>query len=278
MSDGDENKNEIFLALSHPIRRQILEEIYAQGFISYTELVELTKLKPGPLYHHLKKIKQFIYQTENKLYRLTDEGYRALELLRAVDKKDFRQQTQVENYSIIRFFGLSFSPLIKYFSKNPYRTFVEFIILSILCSYFASESDILLVGTFVVSKSVPFYISFLSIFFSWLVIAGLTELIILGILRKRRETFAFITSLSLSFIPMFLFFIITWVISYSFSIEIAFPLYSLLIIHGFFQLWLFMIISTAIGELKILSVEKSSIIALGINYLQTFIIIFLIIK
>lgn len=75
-----EHKVDIFKALGHPTRREILKLIAKKGAVSYKEL---TKIEPkaGVLYHHLRLLGDLIYQDENKLYRLTDRGYKALDFM-----------------------------------------------------------------------------------------------------------------------------------------------------------------------------------------------------
>jgi len=190
MSNDGEIMNEIFQALSHPIRRLILEEISIEGSVSYSYLTELTSLKSGPLYHHLRKISIFIYQTEDKLYHLSDQGIQAIEILRRSEKGEFESVvTLTEDIpKIITFFGLSLAPIIYYFSKNPLRVIIEFIIFGIICGYLSSVSDILLIGTFAITKSNPIYISYLSIILSWLVVGGLTELSSRFIFKKKGKS------------------------------------------------------------------------------------------
>jgi len=74
------SKTDLFKALGHPIRREILRLIARKGAVSYKEL---TKLEPkaGVLYHHLRLLGDLIYQDENRLYHLTEKGVKALEFL-----------------------------------------------------------------------------------------------------------------------------------------------------------------------------------------------------
>jgi DNA-binding transcriptional ArsR family regulator len=66
MTDDTTIKADLFAALSHPIRRQILEFIAENKEVSYTQLTETFELKSGPLYHHLRRIKQFVFQNNEK--------------------------------------------------------------------------------------------------------------------------------------------------------------------------------------------------------------------
>ncbi len=74
---------DIFKALGHPTRREIIRLIANKGAVSYKELAKLEP-KPGVLYHHLRLLKGLIYQDENKLYRLSELGYKALELMESL--------------------------------------------------------------------------------------------------------------------------------------------------------------------------------------------------
>ncbi len=71
---------DIFKALGHPTRRAILRKIAEKGAVSYKELAKIEP-KAGVLYHHLRLLGDLIYQDENKLYRLTDKGFKAIEFM-----------------------------------------------------------------------------------------------------------------------------------------------------------------------------------------------------
>ncbi len=73
-------EGDIFKALSHPKRREILKFIAQRGSVSYSELTEIEQ-KSGVLYHHLRLLGDLIYQDKNKLYRLTEKGQKAYEFL-----------------------------------------------------------------------------------------------------------------------------------------------------------------------------------------------------
>jgi len=80
MTKKETTKFDLFKALGHPTRRHILKYIARNGSASYSELTEIEP-KSGVLYHHLRLLGNLIYQDNNKLYRLTDAGYKAVEFL-----------------------------------------------------------------------------------------------------------------------------------------------------------------------------------------------------
>ncbi|MHA1302885.1 MAG: ArsR/SmtB family transcription factor [Candidatus Heimdallarchaeaceae archaeon] len=273
----DEHTTALFEALSHPIRRQILKKLAEEEEVSYTQLVETTNLKAGPLYHHLKVISNLIYQSEKKLYRLTEEGEKAIALLEASELGSIEQIKERTKVYPLTIFGFSLAPLVNYFAKHSYRTLVEFIVLSIILGYFAKSNSFLILGNFVISYRTTLLYSYLSIILSWLFLGGSGELFSRVIYKRKEKTVEFLSVTSLLFLPNFLFILTIWAISLFSSSILIIPAYLLYILYFFFQVWTFFILTTSLGVLKQLSVEKSAILALVINYFQMITLIFILI-
>lgn len=278
-----ENESIPFDVLANPIRRKILEEIAANETLSYKQLVRITTLKAGPLYHHIHKLGNLIAQNEEKEYYLTEEGKRALIILGVSKTNQIDEIQEIEETQepiepkILSFFGLSLKPIIIYFAKHPYRTLAEFLILSIICGYLSYRDNILLVGNFTLSYETEIYFNYLSIILSWLFLAFIAELGARFIFKKKEGTIALLSVTGLSFLPIFLFSIIIFIINISAKSEIYLNTILLLVIHGVFQIWTFLILATALGAVKKLSLDKSIIISLIINYIQILIVIFVLI-
>ncbi|MGC9779517.1 MAG: helix-turn-helix transcriptional regulator [Candidatus Heimdallarchaeota archaeon] len=284
MSNEADHESLLFDVLANPIRRKIIEEISANEKLSYKQLVRLTNLKSGPLYHHLHKLENLIIQDEEKRYFLTEEGKRAFNLLEVSKTNGLVQIQELEQTQehleprIISFFGLSLKPIISFFAKHPYRTLVEFLILAILCGYLSYRDSILLVGNFTLSLETNIYFSYLSIILSWLFLAICAELIARFIFKKKEGTIALISVTSLTFLPVFIFSIIIFIINLSIQSAVYLSTIPLLIIHGVFQIWTFMILTTSLGVVKKLSLDKSIITSLIINYIQILVVIFILFR
>jgi len=73
----------LFEAISHRVRRSIIESIAEKGPRSFTELMEDTGVgDTGTLTFHLRKMAGFIRKNERGDYELTDLGRRAYELIK----------------------------------------------------------------------------------------------------------------------------------------------------------------------------------------------------
>lgn len=71
----------IYHALSHPVRRRIVELLETRGTLGSSELKELFNIGPGKLYYHLENLGGLVEQDEEKRYRLSEEGKEAYHLL-----------------------------------------------------------------------------------------------------------------------------------------------------------------------------------------------------
>jgi len=279
MSIEVDHESLLFDVLANPIRRKIIEEIAINEKLSYKQLVRLTKLKSGPLYHHLHKLENLLTQNEEKQYYLSEEGERAIKLIEVSKTEDLERFGEEEPTEprIITFFGLSLRPIIAFFAKHPYRTLAEFLIIAIISGYLSYRDDILLVGNFTLSIETEIYFSYLSIILSWLFFGGCAELIARFIFKKKEGTAALISVTGLTFLPVFIFSIVYFIINISVQTAVTLSPILLLVIHGVFQIWSFMVLSTTLGVTKKLSLDKSIIISLIINYIQILIVILILI-
>lgn len=84
----------ICLALSHPLRRWIIELLEARGTLSGSELRNLLNISPGRLYYHLENLVGLIEQDENQRYMLNVEGKRVYRLLIGSNEQAVKILTQ----------------------------------------------------------------------------------------------------------------------------------------------------------------------------------------
>jgi DNA-binding transcriptional ArsR family regulator len=75
--------DEIFNALAHPIRRQVIEFLREKKSLSYSELLELINItNHGKLGFHIRTLKGLVdREPSTNKYRLTERGYLASELV-----------------------------------------------------------------------------------------------------------------------------------------------------------------------------------------------------
>ncbi|MHA1123198.1 MAG: winged helix-turn-helix domain-containing protein [Candidatus Heimdallarchaeota archaeon] len=282
MSMQVDHESILFDVLANPIRRKIIEEIALNEKLSYKQLVRLTQLKSGPLYHHLHKLEELLEQDEEKHYLLSEEGIRAIKLIEISKTEDIDQFQEHDEEPIepriLSFFGISLRPIIAFFAKHPYRTLAEFLVLAIVCGYLSYRDDVLLIGNFTLAVETEIYFSYLSLFLSWLFLGGVAELIARFVFKKKEGTAALLSVTGLSFLPVFIFSIVVFIVNLSVQTAVFLPLIPLLVIHGAFQIWSFIVLTTTLGVAKKLSLDKSIIISLILNYIQIFVVIFVLFR
>lgn len=94
---------EFFKVLSHEIRAKIISLLYENMEMSYTEILHTMNLEEGNLNFHLRKLKGFVEQTENKNYRLSEYGKITYSMLQEVDArlwKDAREIIKTGDYQV----------------------------------------------------------------------------------------------------------------------------------------------------------------------------------
>lgn len=85
-NDADQY-DQIFAALKHPVRRQILSMLEEKGEASFTEVQSATDLHDtGLLSYHLKELAPLITQTERGKYKLSDIGVASMTLFHKVER------------------------------------------------------------------------------------------------------------------------------------------------------------------------------------------------
>lgn len=77
----------LFKILSHPIRSRIIESIYKNGELSYTDILSILRIDTGQLNFHLRNMAELYDRDENGNYRLTDKGKFAYHVLKEVEKR-----------------------------------------------------------------------------------------------------------------------------------------------------------------------------------------------
>ena len=73
--------NELFTALGHPIRIEIVQILKKEGTAGFSQLVKDLDLSVGSLYYHLEVLGDLIQQTAERKYLLTEKGNVAHQLI-----------------------------------------------------------------------------------------------------------------------------------------------------------------------------------------------------
>lgn len=85
MAVDQENVTRILSALSHPLRRQILQYLSEKEECSFTDLMNALKVDTGKLSFHIKNLEAFLEQTPAGKYRLSKVGENAIVLIKDLE-------------------------------------------------------------------------------------------------------------------------------------------------------------------------------------------------
>jgi uncharacterized RDD family membrane protein YckC len=76
-----EDVSSVLLALSHPLRRQILLTLSEKDECSFTDMLNALKVDTGKLSFHLRALSAFVEQAPSNKYRLSRAGENALQII-----------------------------------------------------------------------------------------------------------------------------------------------------------------------------------------------------
>jgi DNA-binding transcriptional ArsR family regulator len=88
--------DEIFAALKHPVRRQILLFLEEQGEASFTQVQGAVGIEDtGLMSYHLKELAPLVEQSERGKYRLSEVGQAGVALFQRVERERHRSRVAV---------------------------------------------------------------------------------------------------------------------------------------------------------------------------------------
>jgi DNA-binding transcriptional ArsR family regulator len=97
LTEADEY-DEIFAALKHPVRRQILLFLEEQGEASFTQLQNAVGIEDtGLMSYHLKELAPLVEQSERGKYRLSEVGQAGVALFQRVERERHRSSVTVRS-------------------------------------------------------------------------------------------------------------------------------------------------------------------------------------
>ncbi len=85
MAADQENVTRILSALSHPLRRQILQYLSEKDECSFTDLMNVLEVDTGKLSFHIKNLEVFLEQTPTGKYKLSKVGENAIVLIKDLE-------------------------------------------------------------------------------------------------------------------------------------------------------------------------------------------------
>jgi len=272
---NEPGKDEGYLhkALSHEIRRKIIELIGENDSLSYSELSKLVHSEPGTLYHHLNFLKPLIVQGDDKLYRLTEYGKMAYDLLkksRAYTNMAFSLRTDPK---YIRCISLTFLALKINKSPLNYVLAAPLLIGLIgLIMWFVGLTPRVL---FYTPGTYEVYMDIGLMFASWITVFASTE-IFFRVIGEKEGTLQNLIGSAFAFIPFISFALIYYGLT-SLGIYVN-PIHSLLglIILILHQFWYVAVESRVLHYAKKVPLDKAIIAAL-LPYYLSFVCILLVV-
>ncbi len=134
----DNEDDDVFTILSHPVRRRILQTAFENSRISISEM-KTWGHSIGSIYHHLKIINGFMDQDENRQYILTDEGHDLCRWFLRTDEGAVKVQ-EVES------FGKTPNIIVDYLNRYTFPFLALFVLLTILSIGASNSSRIVVAG------------------------------------------------------------------------------------------------------------------------------------
>ncbi len=152
LTEADEY-DEIFAALKHPVRRQILLFLEERGEASFTQIQNAVDIEDtGLMSYHLKEIGPLVEQSKRGKYRLSEVGQAGTELFQRVERERHRSsvtvRTEIEkwlNETIVK------SVLLAFLFAFTFSVPVTIDILMSVQSAYESSSLLQLASMFMVS-------------------------------------------------------------------------------------------------------------------------------
>ena len=120
MSLTEENVSRILSVLSHPLRRQIILYLEEEEKSSFTDLAVAMDVDTGKLSFHLRTLTDFLEQTPEGKYKLSEKGKNAIILIK--DLEEWTQSTEVTNKTSIH----NIKP-----SKRVTASLVDFVLIQL---------------------------------------------------------------------------------------------------------------------------------------------------
>lgn len=119
-SDFNSSRAELFEALGHPLRINILESL-SETILGFSELKKRVEIESsGHLQFHLSKLNGLVKITPEGNYKLTDDGKEALRILRTMKKAgeaDIEHDSQKLDSKILDYLLINHRILSPRFSK-----------------------------------------------------------------------------------------------------------------------------------------------------------------
>ncbi|MHA2089936.1 MAG: winged helix-turn-helix domain-containing protein, partial [Candidatus Kariarchaeaceae archaeon] len=164
----DLDDDETFSILSHPIRRRILKQMFANDGISFSTMSQEWGIATGTIYHHIAKLSTIVYQNESNEYILNDQGISLCEWF-LKEKHGKATIEKIDTFTILTY------PLVKRINENVNVILLFLPVAFLVGFYLSSLLNIIAFGPFLFPATDFFGSNF--VFFTNFFILGIMTLL-----------------------------------------------------------------------------------------------------
>jgi len=270
MSKGKKEKDAIYVALSHPLRRRILKIIGEKGHATFTDFIQNLNIEVGTLYYHLNLMKPLLRQDEAKRYLFSDLGHLAYQIMITSEEK-LRVKRSIAETRVGKFsFIFGFKPIFSYVSSSsPKRFFFEVIVLLFIGSWITANSGLQpLLLFFIESYTTSTLFTGVYWILNWLIIFLLLEVFSRVFYGRREGWDKLLVNSCFALLPLLLFAGLWWLDDLlKLNLMIFFPGFSSLVMF-LVQAWCLWSLSLAVSISKEIRVERGFLLCLLIHYVS----------
>lgn len=262
----------VYEALSHPIRKRIVDLIEENGRIGFRDLKNGLKISVGTLYYHLDALGDLVAQDAERKYVLTEKGRLAIKMFASSEEslEAFEGEKKPSSLSLIGRLRAVILPrqLFAYVSSAPRRHIVEALAVVAFGSWILAEAKLEPILLFFNSRTTaaPYFI-IIQFWITWIIVYALSEALSYFIYRRKEEHLSLLSGTAFSFIPL-IFYAFLWFLIKSVSPDLLLNTilwWGLLLVC---QIWSVGLLSIAISVSKGLRIDKAAVISFLIQYLN----------
>ncbi len=269
----DTSITKLYTALSHPVRRQIVDLLKTRGRAGFKELHDQVKISVGALYHHLEALEGLVGQGPDKKYFLRDQARSALDALSVSEEKITTgtlqpelAETRLVSLAKEALFGRS---VFHYLNHESLRSLPLAILIVAFGGWVSAQANLEPLLLFYLNPTTTMNHTLLMLLFplGWLATFTIIEALTLAIFKRRGGEVSLLNGTAFAMLPLLIvpgILLLAQYLSYPVKTQnlliIALPI--------ILQVWVICLLSSAISTSKGLRVEKTALISLGVVYLN----------
>lgn len=281
---------EIFKALSHPIRQNIIlilantQDNQGMGFTSLKQSINASvkgkTIQVGSIYHHIGLLGSLLKQSSSKTWTLSESGWFAHKILQSTqDRTEFLKEGDLNKstpFSLV-WQVLAPSTLFLYIKRSIGLFIGWLIIFFIVFAAITAEAQSVLVFLFFTPINVNknFVISLLSIVISWIIFSLTTFLVSKTLLKEKsirfNDLFPLMIFFGVSLLPLGIFPIINILLVLNMHLQTILSLTMAILL----QIWVIVLSARAISVFYFIRLERAAIVSVVSVYVTVLLAIIL---